>query len=181
MGRERRLGITIGTAFGLVFVLVNAGALDAPWPLLLRVAGVVTFVGVQVALRSAARRPASVTEGGAAGFTRGYWAVVAVEVVALIAGVQVLARAFDAPEAGVAWVALVVGVHFHALAVVWRTASLHVLGAAMSVCGLIGLALALLGSSEAAVATVGGVVPGFVLLGGGAWAAAESVRVPQDA
>ena len=180
MGREQRLGITIGTAFGLVFVLVNAGALPAPWPLLLRMAGVLAFVGVQLALRSAARRPAPVREGGG-GFTRGYWAVVAVEVVALVAGVQVLARVLDAPEAGVAWVALVVGLHFHALAVAWRTASLHVLGAALSVCGLAGLALAPLGSSEAAIATVGGVVPGFVLLGGGAWAAAEGVRVPQDA
>ena len=101
--------------------------------------------------------------------------------VALIAGVQVLARVFDAPEAGVAWVALVVGVHFHALAVLWRTASLHVLGAALACCGAVGLALAALGSGEAAIATVGGVVPGFVLLAGGAWAATERAREPQPA
>ena len=180
MGREQRLGITIGTAFGLVFVLVNAGALPAPWPPLLRVAGVLAFVGVQLALRSAARRPAPVREGGG-GFTRGYWVVVAVEVVALVAGVQVLARVFDVPEAGVAWVALVVGLHFHALAVTWRTTSLHVLGAALTACGLVGLVLAALGSGEAAIATVGGVVPGFLLLAGGGLATAEGRRVPQPA
>jgi hypothetical protein len=181
MGREQRLGLTIGSAFGLVFVLVNAGALPSPWPLLLRIGGVVAFVGVQLALRQAARRPAAERTHGGGGFTRGYWLIAAVEVVALVAGVQVLARVLDVPEAGVAWVSLVVGVHFNALAVVWRESSLHVLGAALTACGVAGLALAAVGADEAPIAAVGGVVPGFVLLAGAAWAANQGPRVPQPA
>ena len=181
MGREQRLGLTIGTAFGLVYVLVNAGVLPAPWPLALRVVAVLAFVGVQLALQAAARRPApdQVYRGG--GFTRAYWLVVAVEAVALFGGLEVLARVFDAPEAGVAWVSVVVGVHFVALAVVWREASLHVLGAALALCGTAGLVLAATGTGDVVIATVGGVVPGFVLLAGGAWAATAGGRVPQDA
>lgn len=181
MGRDQRLGLTIGSAFGLVFVLVNAGPLPSPWPLLLRVAGVVAFVGVQLVLWQAARRPAHDRTYGGGGFTRGYWLVVAVEVVALVVGPQVLARVFDAPEAGVAWVSLVVGLHFTALAVVWREPSLHVLAAALTACGVAGLALAAAGAGEAPIAVVGGVVPGFVLLTGAAWAAEQRPRVPQQA
>ena len=70
---------------------------------------------------------------------------------------------------------------FNALAVVWRETSLHRLGAAMTACGALGLLLAATGSGAAAIATVGGVVPGFVLLAGGAWAATENGRVPQTA
>lgn len=176
VGLRQRLGLTIGTTFGLVFVLVNAGALPSPWPLVLRVAGLLAFAGVQLVIHTSPPRPA--TDGGAAGFTRGYWAVVAVEVVALVVGVQVLARVFDGPEAGVAWVSLVVGLHFFALAVVWRERSLHVLAAALSACGASGLLLAAAGAGEPAVATVGGVLPGFVLLSGG-WAASRAV--PQHA
>lgn len=176
MGRDQRTGITIGTAFGLVFVLVNAGALPSPWPLVLRVAAVLAFVGLQVALQAAARRPAP--DGAGGGFTRGYWLVVAVEVVALFGGREVVVRVLDVPEAGVAWVSLVVGVHFFGLAVVWSEASLHVVGAALTVCGAVGLVLAATGAGGATVATVGGVVPGFALIAGGGVAAATSGRSP---
>lgn len=177
MGRAQRLGITIGTAFGLVFVLVNAGALPSPWPLVLRIAGVLAFVGVQLALQAATGRPEPEREGGVA-FTRGYWLVVAVEVVALVVGPTVLTRVFDASEGGVAWVSLVVGLHFFVLAVLWRDSSLHVLAAALTVCGVAGLVLALTDRGEAAVVAVGGVAPGFVLLAGGAFAALTSGRTP---
>ena len=181
MGREQRLGLAIGASFGLVFVLVNAGALPSPWPLLLRGAGVLAWVGVLLALRSAGARPPLERAYGGGGFDRRYWMIVVVEVLALIGGLQVLARVFDAPEAGVAWVAVVVGLHFNALAVAWREPSLHVLGAALTVCGVVGLALAAVGADQAAVSTVGGVVPGFVLLAGGAWAANTSSGVQEHA
>jgi hypothetical protein len=45
--------------------------------------------------------------------------VVAAEVIAIVVGVRLLAGPLDVPDAGVAWVALVVGLHFVALAVVW--------------------------------------------------------------
>lgn len=180
MDREQRLGLTIGTSFGLVFVLVNAGELPSPWPLVLRTAGVLAFVGVQFVLHAAAQRPATDRVDGV-GLSRGFGIVVAVEVVALFGGLQVLGRVFDAPEAGVAWVSVVVGLHFVALAVVWREPSLHVVGGALTACGAAGLVLAAAGAGQAAVATVGGVVPGFLLLAGGGWATTRSGRVPQDA
>jgi hypothetical protein len=64
---------------------------------------------------------------------------------------------------------------------VWRETSLHVLGAAMTACGVTGLLLPATGAGDAAIATVGGVVPGFLLLAGGTWAATTSARVQQDA
>ena len=114
-------------------------------------------------------------------FARGYGIVVAVEVVALLAGLQVLNRVLDAPEAGVACVPVVVGLHSTALAVPWREASLHVLGAALTVRGAIELLLAAVDGGQPAVAAVGGVVLGFLLLAGGTWAATTNGRVPQDA
>ena len=180
MGCEQRLGLTIGTVFGLVFVLVNAGELPSPWPLALRAAGVAALVGFLLALRTAARRPVT-GRSGDVGFNRGYGIVVAVEVVALLTGLQVLGRVLDAPEAGVAWVSVVVGLHFNALAVVWRESSLHVLGAAMTACGVTGLVLAAVDAGQPAIATVGGVVPGFLLLAGGTWAVTTTRPVPQDA
>jgi hypothetical protein len=175
MGRGERLGITVGTAFGLVFVLVNAGPLPAAVATVLRVAAVVAFVGVQLALRRPADA-APAAEPARPMYGRGYRLVVVVEVVALFGGLQVVARVLDAPEAGVAWVATVVGLHFVALAVVWQQSSLHLLGGALTVCGVAGLALSVTGSSQAAVSTVGGVLPGVVLLVGGAWAATAGRR-----
>ena len=179
MGRAQRLGLTVGATFGLVFVLVNAGELPSPWPGVLRVTGVLSYVGLHLALQAAARRPAPQGTSGVR-VSRGYGIVVLVEVVALFGGLLVLARVLDLPDAGVAWVALVVGLHFVALAVVWREPSLHVLGAALTVCGAAGLGLAATGAGQAAVSTVGGVVPGFVLIAG-SWIATAPERTPQDA
>jgi hypothetical protein len=66
--------------------------------------------------------------------------------------------------------------YFNALAVVWSQPSLHVLGAVLTACGVTGLALAASGAGQTAVATAGGVVPGFVLLAGAIWAAVEGRR-----
>ena len=82
-------------------------------------------------------------------FGRGYWFVVAAEFIALYLGVRVLGGPLDAPEAGVAWVSLVVGVHFLALAAVFGERYFHWLG------GMISL--------------IAGVLPGAVLLGFGWW------------
>lgn len=66
----------MGAGFGLVFVLVNAGAQPHPVGAVLRFLGVAAFVAVLIALR----RPAHMsTPGGSAGngVGRGYWLVVA--------------------------------------------------------------------------------------------------------
>ena len=63
---------------------------------------------------------------------------------------------------------------------VWREPSLHALGAALSTCGAAGLLLALTGAGQGTVSTVGGVVPGFVLIAG-SWSATLDGRTRQDA
>jgi hypothetical protein len=56
----------------------------------------------------------------------------------MAAGLAVLNGPLDAPQAGVAWVSLVVGVHFFALAVAFAEPFFHRLGGAITVCGLAG-------------------------------------------
>ncbi|MCQ4040548.1 hypothetical protein ACFOSC_21560 [Streptantibioticus rubrisoli] len=146
----------IGGAFGLVFVEVDAGALPSPASVALRVLAVAAFLGLAVALRRA--RPAG--SSGAGRFGREYWLVVALEVVAGVAGIVVIKAALHAPQATVAWISFVVGLHFLGLAVVWRRPRLHWLAAGLTACGAAGLALAGCGCPAAAIAATAGVVPG---------------------
>ncbi|MFF7589264.1 hypothetical protein ACFZCK_17425 [Kitasatospora purpeofusca] len=169
----------IGAAFGLAFVLANAAALPAAVGVLLRVLAILAFLRLLLALR---RRPADAgtgadtTAGEAAAplFGRGYRLVVAAEVAVGLAGLVVINPVLHAPKATVGWIALVVGLHFFGLAVVWRQPSLNALAAAMSGCGAAGLALAAAGVPTAVVATVAGIVPGALLLG----SVARSLRAP---
>lgn len=93
--------------------------------------------------------------------------MVAAEVVAGAAGLAVINGRRDAPQAGVAWIALVVGLHFLGLAAVWRQPFLSGLGAAIAVCGAAGLILAAAHASAAAIAAISGVIPGGLLIGVG--------------
>jgi hypothetical protein len=170
-----KLGSLIGAVFGLVFVLVNAATLPPGIGTLVRVLGVVAFLLVLVALRRP-RRSVAVARPARGGLGMGYWLVVAAEVLAFPVGVRVLSGPLDAPDGGVAWVALIVGLHFNVLAVVWAERLFHWLGASMALCGLVGLALALTGSPKAATGTVGGVLPGALLLAFALW----GVRISTD-
>jgi hypothetical protein len=168
---NKRIGTLIGATFGLVFVVVNAGSLPAGVALALRTVAVLALVGLVAYLFI--RPPLSSTadrtpRAAGMGFTRGYWWVVIAEVVAIYAGLMVITRVFDAPEANVAWIALVVGVHFAGLAIIWKQPVFHWLGAALAACGVIGLLLAVMGAPSSAIDVVAGVVPGFLLLGS-AW------------
>ena len=170
MTNEMR-GSLIGSIFGLVFVEVNAGELPTGVGTALRVLGVVAFL-VYLGLLTRARRAPhdghSVESGQAKiDFGRRYWLVVAAEVVAGAVGLSVINGRLDAPQAGVAWIALVVGLHFLGLAAVWRQPFLSWLGAAIAVCGAAGLILAADDASAAAIAAISGVVPGGLLLGAG--------------
>jgi hypothetical protein len=161
-----KLGSLIGAAFGLVFVLVNTGPLPTALAVALPVIAVVAFVAVLLAVR----RPGEATGRPATdGFGRGYWLVVAAEVVGIAAGLVLLNGPLDAPQAAVAWVAFVVGAHFFGLAVIWKQAFFHWLGAAILACGLIGLLLAAAGASDATIDLTAGVLPGGLLLGFGLW------------
>lgn len=167
----QRIGSLIAAAFGLIYVLVNAGPLSTGWTLTLRVLGAVAFVVVLLAVfgsgvpsrdRGGQERPV---------FGRGYWFVVAAELVALFLGARVLSGPLDAPQAGVAWVSVVVGVHFFALAVVFGQRFFHRLGGVITACGVVGLVLAATRAGEPTIALVSGVLPGAVLLGFGWWGA----------
>ncbi len=169
----------IGAAFGLAFVLANAGALPSTAAVILRVLAILAFLRLFLALR---HRPAGTPAGAAAAedaptaplFGRGYRLVVAAEVVAGLSGLVVLNPVLHTPKATVGWIALVVGVHFLGLAAVWRRPSLNALAAAMSGCGAAGLALAVADAPAAVIAAVAGIVPGCLLLG----SVALSLRAP---
>jgi hypothetical protein len=158
-----RTAVLIGGVFGFVYLAINAGSLPAPAALATRVTAVAAFAGLLALLRRVrVARPGETP--ARAGFGRGYWLVVAGEIVAGLAGVIALNGPVGAPQAVVAWVTLVVGVHFYALGAVWRLASYAWLATAVAACGAAGLALAAHGASTTAIATVAGIGPGAILL-----------------
>ncbi len=94
---------------------------------------------------------------------RRYGIVVAAEVVALAAGLVVITAVPGRPEYAVAWVALVVGVHFVSLGV-GRSATILLLGAVLTALGLLGFVLGGLTGSAAAISWITGIGSGFTLL-----------------
>lgn len=169
-----KLGSLVGAVGGLVFVLANAGALPGPWPLVLQVTGIVAF-----ALVVAAVLRAPVIGGGVEPSQRqlrDYGFTVLAEVVAILAGTRILVGVLDLPTATLPWVATVVGLHFLVFARIFREPVFWWLGGAVTGCGVAGLALAAASAPEATVSTVGGVVPGAVLLASVGWSAAAGSR-----
>lgn len=69
----------------------------------------------------------------------------------------------DRTAVSVAWVALVVGVHFFGLAAIWRMPLYHWLGAAMTALGLSGFLIYALGGPAPLVGLVAGVGSGMAL------------------
>jgi hypothetical protein len=158
------IGSLVALSFGTVFILVNSGGLPDPWPLVVRAVGLVVAVVLLAAVIRAARTAPSVAQAPVAGFThRGYWVIVALEAVALFGGLAVINGVLHRSALSVAWVALVVGVHFFGLAWIWRMPLFHGLGAAMTVLGLAGFLIYALGGSATAVAVVAGVGSGVAL------------------
>lgn len=167
---KRFVGFLIGAGFGLAFVLANSGPpLDTTLALVLRVLAVAALLAIIALTVSLSRRPAPGTdtpqEGPRMRFGAFYGVVVALEVVLILGGIQAL-RAMEAPmQANVAWIALVVGVHFLPLAWYWRARS--ILGAAVyiSALGAVGLAMALADRPDW-VPFVSGVTTGLGILTG---------------
>ncbi|MBF6332207.1 hypothetical protein IU452_27250 [Nocardia transvalensis] len=161
-------GRLIGGVFGLVFVVVNAGALPSIVSVVLRVFAIAVFLGLFAVLRCARiRLPPSTVPG--TNFGRRYWLVVVIEAVIGLAGIAVINGVLGTPRATVAWIALVVGLHFFGLATVWRRPAFRWLGTAMTTCGAMGLILATYRSSAATIAVIAGVAPGILLLGSAWW------------
>jgi hypothetical protein len=174
---RQRLGSFIGGVFGLIYVEVNAGVLAALAATARRIAGAVAFAGLLALLTVTRGSGAPATAAARGGFGPRYWLVVAAEVAATAAGSALLNGPFDRPRAVVAWVSVVVGVHFAALAAVWRVSLFRWLGAAIA---LAGLAAAGFGASSAVIATVGGVLPGALLLAAG-YRGASAITVLRSA
>ena len=175
------MGSMIGAIFGLIYVETNAGSLPLPAPAALRVAGAAAFVGLVVllvAFRGRPHPPADRPQAG--GFGPGYWLVVTGEAVAIVAGSAILTGPLGLPGHGVvAWVSVVVGVHFLSLAAIWRMRPFCVLGAAIAACGIAGLLAAGVAASATVIAAVGGVAPGVLLFTLAYWEALKSASAGQ--
>ncbi|OPG13012.1 hypothetical protein [Microbispora sp. GKU 823] len=171
---QRMTGLLIGAVFGAVFVFANSHPpLGHALALVLRIAAAVALTGV-VAMwflavgraRSTGAEP-GIGGGGESGkmFGLGFAVVVVIEAVALFGGIAVL-RALDRPEeSNVAWIALVVGVHFVALGPIWRDRTIMVPGVVLTVLGVAGLVMTAT-SAVAWVPLVSGVLSGLTLLAG---------------
>ncbi|SDM75056.1 hypothetical protein [Allokutzneria albata] len=160
--RHQAIGALIGATGGTAFVLANAGApLNGALTTAAQILAVLLLAATLVMTFRQGKKPA--TDDAAGGFTKGYWFVVLGEVVALFGGFQVL-RALEAPvQANVAWIAVVVGIHFVAFVLVWKTWTIAVPGVIMTILGGIGLGMAWT-SAVAWVPIVSGVLSGLTLL-----------------
>ncbi|MEU4540292.1 hypothetical protein AB0G15_36180 [Streptosporangium sp. NPDC023825] len=163
---QRMTGLLVGAVFGTVFVVVNAQSpLNTVTVNLLRVAACLGAVSVIAMWFATARkeRPAAGPQRNM--FGRGYLIVVVAEAILLFGGLRMFAAWGRPEQINVAWVAFVVGVHFIALAPVWKDRGIAVPGVVLALLGAAGLVMA----STAAVAWVpfvSGVLSGIVLLTG---------------
>ncbi|WP_307832041.1 hypothetical protein [Prauserella cavernicola] len=159
------IGSLIAIGFGLVFVVATVGELPAGVALGIRIAGGVVAFVLAVAVLRVARGPVDTPAGDSGLAVRRYWAVAGAEGLALFGGIVVLNAVFDRPEFVVPWIAFVVGVHFVALAKVWRLALFVPLGAVLVVFGAAGAVLAAAGADLGVVGLVSGVCSGTALFG----------------
>jgi hypothetical protein len=158
------VGSLIALSFGTVFVMVNSGDLPDPWPVVIRVAGVLAAIALLIGSLRAGRLAAVARPGDVAGYAdRRYWYAVAGEVVALFGGLYVINQVLDRPEVAVAWVAVVVGVHFYPLGWAWRMPFFYWLGTAMTLLGVAGFVAYALGAPDGVVGLIAGVGSGVAL------------------
>ena len=158
------VGSLVAITFGTVFVLVNSGGMHAPWPLAIRVIGLLLAALLVAGLLLVARRRSTATPEPASGFLdHRYWLIVALEAGALFAGLAVVNGVLHGQAVSVAWVALVVGAHFFGLGRIWRMPLYYWLGAAMASFSLAGFLIYAFGGSAAMVGLVAGVGSGAAL------------------
>ena len=105
-----------------------------------------------------------------------YWLIVALEAGALFGGLAVINGVLHDTAVSVAWVALVVGVHFFGLARIWRMPLYCWLGAALAILSLAGFLIYALGGSAAMVALVAGVGSGAALYAAVGIAVGDALR-----
>ena len=164
MTRHKRTSIFITTIFGFIYVMANAGTLPATAATAVRMVGILAAVGLLISVP----RPNRPDPPGI-GFSREYWLIVAGEVIVGLGGLAVLNAVLGIHDASIAWISLVVGVHFFGFYVIWRLPVMVWIGAAITLCGIAGLAAAGIDLSAAVIAVTAGVLPGAILLAGGWW------------
>lgn len=157
----QKIGSWIGVVAGLAFVLVNAGKLAEPWPVIVRAAAVVAAAVVGLVLvRTPGGGDAAPPDRRA---IRVYgWCVTAM-VVAIPIGAALLNGPLGLPKLTVVWVVAVVGAHFLPFAAAFHAPVFRPLALTLIAVAAIGAVATLLTGEVAAAVTA--VVAGFVLLG----------------
>lgn len=158
----QRLGSLIGAIGGMMFVLINAGALGSPLSVVLRVLEALLLLAT---IWCAVVRSRGATDDGppSRSALRTYWICVAAEVVAIIAGAQVFIRVLGRPELSLVWVVFVLGVHFVPFAWAFGFTRFAVLGVVLMAVAVVGGLVTVLVTPLGSPVT--GVVAGIVLLG----------------
>lgn len=156
----QKIGSWVGVVAGLVFVLVNAGKLAEPWPVIVRAAGMVAAAVVGLVL---VRIPAGDAAPPDRRAIRVYgWCVTAM-VVAIPIGAALLDGPLGRPKLTVVWVVAVVGAHFLPFAAAFHAPVFRPLALTLIAVAAIGAVATFLTGEVAAAVTA--VVAGFVLLG----------------
>jgi hypothetical protein len=159
----RFAGFFVPAVFGLAFVLINSGP-----PLPSAVALVVRFLAVSAAVAIVVLALLGMRKGSGADhssaraprFGAFFGVVTTIEVLLIIGGAQTISRLENIPDqAGVAWVTLVVGLHFFPLAWYWKMPEIFYVAGYGTLLGGIGLTMALLGHPDW-VPLISGVVTG---------------------
>jgi hypothetical protein len=166
MTRHKRISIYVIAVFGFVYVMANAGSLPSTVALVTRAAAVLVAIGLFVATP----RPDRPDPPGV-GFTPAYWLIVIGEVTVGVAGLFVINTVIDVHDASIAWISLVVGIHFLGFYAIWSLPIMIWIGAAITLCGAAGLVAAGIDLSAPLIALTAGVLPGAVLLAAGWWSA----------
>lgn len=168
-----QIGHLIGASFGLGFMVANSGTLNPALHVTALTLAVAAFLVVVIAFGRTRRRTKNAADNAETlRFNKPYRLVVVIEAIALIAGLAILRQI--QPSVILGWIALVVGLHFIALAYLWmRNIEILTIGIAMVILGITGTVIGFYTQQADAVALISGVGSGIVLLG---WTLAQSIR-----
>ncbi|QRN81343.1 MAG: hypothetical protein JK586_07915 [Nocardiopsis sp. BM-2018] len=163
----RFAGFFVASVFGVAFVLINSGPpLPPPVTVVVQALAVGAAIAVVVLAVLCMRRESRAGVGSSGASAEAprvgafFGVVTTIEVLLIIGGAQTISRLDAVPnQAGVAWVALIVGLHFFPLAWYWKQPEILTVAWYGTVLGGIGLLMALLGHPDW-VPLVSGVVTG---------------------
>lgn len=156
---SRPIGSAVGALAGLVFVLINAGAV--PGSTYWRVAAVLAFLATAyfVVLRGPLVDRAAPSRTA----LRIYGISVTAMVVAIPLGANIVTNVLDRPDAVLIWVVFVVGVHFLPFPAAFELPVFRWLAAALVLASASGAILLQVTEDDVAAGWTG-VIAGFVLL-----------------